>query len=52
MIEFITKKTIDSFIFNNNRLNLFNFFESKYFIQITSLIIYFLFISIFIIYFI
>ena len=48
MIEFITKKTIDSFIFNSNKVNFFNFTESKYFIQILTIIIYFIFISIFI----
>lgn len=49
MIEFITKKTIDSFIFNSNKDNLFNFNESKYFIQILTILIYLIFISIYIV---
>lgn len=48
MIEFITKKTIDSFIFNSNRKFNFNFSESKYFIQIISIIIYLIFVSIYV----
>lgn len=48
MIEFITKKTIDSFIFNSNKNNFFNFSESKYFIQILTVILYLVFISLFI----
>jgi hypothetical protein len=47
MIEFITKKTIDSFIFNNNKQQ-FNLNESKYFIQILTIILYLIFITIFI----
>lgn len=52
MIEFITKKTIDSFIFNSNRKFNFNFSESKYFIQIISIIIYLIFISIYVLFYI
>lgn len=52
MIEFITKKTIDSFIFNSNRNFTFNFSESKYFIQIISIIIYLIFISIYVLFYI
>ena len=48
MIEFITKKTIDSFLFNSNKKNIFNFLEFKYFIQIISVLLYFIFITIFI----
>lgn len=48
MIEYLTKKTIDGFIFNNNRLNFLNLIESKYFFQIIALVIYMLFITIFI----
>jgi len=49
MIEYITKKTIDSFIFNSNRISYFNFTEFKYFTQILTIIIYLIFISMFII---
>lgn len=52
MIEFITKKTIDSFIFNSNRKFNFNFSESKYFIQIISIIIYLIFISVYVLFYI
>lgn len=49
MIEYFTKKVIDSFIFNSNKNSFLNLIETKYFIQILSLIIYLIFISIFII---
>ncbi len=52
MIEYLTKKTIDSFIFNSNRFNLLNLIESKYFLQIISIIIYLFFITIFIVFYI
>jgi hypothetical protein len=48
MIEYLTKKTIDSFVFNSNRFNFLNLIESKYFLQIITLIIYLFFITIFI----
>lgn len=48
MIEYLTKKTIDSFIFNSNKFNFLNLIESKYFLQIITLIIYLFFITIFI----
>nr|QBI37871.1 Ymf57 [Tetrahymena rostrata]QGS65247.1 Ymf57 [Tetrahymena rostrata] len=48
MIEYLTKKTIDSFIFNSNKINFLQLFESKYFIQIISLILYLIFITLFI----
>lgn len=48
LIEFITKKTIDSFIFNSNKVSIFNFSENKYFIQIIAIIIYLIFFSIYI----
>lgn len=51
IIEYLTKKTIDSFIFNSNRFNLLNLIESKYFLQIISIIIYLFFITIFILFF-
>lgn len=49
MIEYLTKKTIDSFIFNNNRFNYFSLFESKYFLQIITIILYIFFVSLFIV---
>jgi hypothetical protein len=49
IIEFLTKKTIDSFIFNNNKNNFFNFIESKYFIQILTIILYLIFITLFVV---
>lgn len=52
MIEYLTKKTIDSFIFNNNRFNFINLIESKYFLQILTLILYLFFITIFILFYI
>nr|NP_149364.1 ymf57 [Tetrahymena thermophila]7TGH_5B Chain 5B, Ymf57 [Tetrahymena thermophila]8B6F_BY Chain BY, Ymf57 [Tetrahymena thermophila SB210]8BQS_BY Chain BY, Ymf57 [Tetrahymena thermophila SB210]8GYM_5B Chain 5B, Ymf57 [Tetrahymena thermophila SB210]8GYM_5b Chain 5b, Ymf57 [Tetrahymena thermophila SB210]8GZU_5B Chain 5B, Ymf57 [Tetrahymena thermophila SB210]8GZU_5b Chain 5b, Ymf57 [Tetrahymena thermophila SB210]AAK77561.1 ymf57 [Tetrahymena thermophila] len=52
MIEYLTKKTIDSFIFNNNRFNFINLVESKYFLQILTLILYLFFITIFILFYI
>ena len=48
MIEYLTKKTIDSFIFNNNRYNYSTLFESKYFLQIITIILYIFFLSLFI----
>lgn len=48
MIEYLTKKTIDSFIFNSNKFNFLNLIESKYFLQIITLIMYLFFITIFI----
>lgn len=48
MIEYLTKKTIDSFIFNSNKLNFLNLIESKYFLQIITLILYLFFITVFI----
>lgn len=51
MIEYLTKKTIDSFIFNSNKFNLLNLIESKYFLQIISIIIYLFFITVFILFF-
>jgi len=48
MIEYLTKKTIDSFIFNSNKFNYFSLFESKYFLQIITIILYIFFISLFI----
>lgn len=48
MIEYLTKKTIDSFVFNSNKFNFLILIESKYFLQIISLIIYLFFITIFI----
>lgn len=52
MIEYLTKKTIDSFIFNSNRFNLLNLIESKYFLQIISAVIYLFFITVFILFYI
>nr|NP_049568.1 orf100 [Tetrahymena pyriformis]AAD41913.1 orf100 [Tetrahymena pyriformis] len=48
MIEYLTKKTIDSFLFNSNRFNFLNLIESKYFLQIITIILYLFFVSIFI----
>lgn len=52
MIEYLTKKTIDSFLFNSNKYNLLNLIESKYFIQIITFILYLFFITIFILFYI
>lgn len=52
MIEYLTKKTIDSFLFNSNKYNLLNLIESKYFIQIITLVLYLFFITIFILFYI
>ncbi len=52
IIEYLTKKTIDSFIFNSNRFNLLNLIESKYFLQIISAVIYLFFITIFILFYV
>lgn len=52
MIEYLTKKTIDSFLFNSNKFNLLNLIESKYFIQIITFILYLFFITIFILFYI
>ena len=52
MIEYLTKKTIDSFIFNNNKIGILNLLESKYFLQIISIFFYLFFISIFIFFYI
>lgn len=42
MIEFLTKKVIDSSIFNTNKvINLIDLFYSNYFIQLLSLFFYF-----------
>lgn len=38
VIEVFTKKLIDSLIFNTNKFNIFNYNESKYFIQIILVI--------------
>jgi len=48
IIEFFTKKIIDSFIFNSNKKNIMILLESNYFIQIISFIFYIIFITIFI----
>ncbi len=48
MIEYLTKKTIDSFLFNSNRFNFLNLIESKYFLQIITIILYLFFATIFI----
>ena len=48
MIEYLTKKTIDSFIFNSNRHNYSALFESKYFLQIITIVFYIFFLSMFI----
>lgn len=48
MIEYLTKKTIDSFVFNSNRYNYSALFESKYFLQIITIIFYIFFLSMFI----
>ena len=41
MIEFLTKKIIDSAIFNTNKvINLVDLFYSNYFIQIISILFY------------
>ncbi len=52
MIEYLTKKTIDSFLFNSNKYNLLNLIESKYFIQIITFVLYLFFITIFILFYI
>jgi len=52
MIEYLTKKTIDSFVFNSNKFNFLNLIESKYFLQIITLIIYLFSITIFILFYI
>ena len=52
MIEYLTKKTIDSFIFNSNKIGILNLLESKYFLQIISIFFYLIFISIFIFFYI
>ena len=49
IIEYLTKKTIDSYLFNNNRNNSFN--QHTFFIQIIILIIYCFFIFYFFIFF-
>jgi len=48
MIEYLTKKTIDSFVFNSNRYNYSALFESKYFLQIITIVFYIFFLSMFI----
>lgn len=48
MIEYLTKKTIDSFIFNSNKFNLLNLIESKYFLQIITIVLYLFFVTLFI----
>lgn len=48
MIEYLTKKTIDSFLFNSNKFNFLNLIESKYFLQIITIVLYLFFATIFI----
>jgi hypothetical protein len=48
IIEFLTKKIIDSWFFNNNKiLGIFELFNSNFFIQITSFFFFFISLIIF-----
>lgn len=43
LIEFLTKKIIDKFIYNYSKSNLFNYDESRYFMQLIFFLSLFIF---------